>query len=335
MAERSQAKLVVQRNRDSLLATPNVVGVGVGYKMKKNTQTDELCVMAMVQNKIPRVALKERDLVPKIVDGIPTDVMEVGKLRALQERTDKWRPAPGGVSLGHHRITTGTLGCVVRDRLTAERKILSNNHVLANENRGEAGDLILQPGSADGGRPSSDTLALLDRFVPIQYRVEPSNCAIASALVDFFNWLAGVIGSRQRLDGYQINSDASNIVDAALAKPVETDWISDEILDIGKPTAVSSCELGMSVCKSGRTTGFTSGTIIVVDATVNITYSEERQALFEEQIVTSAMSKGGDSGSLLVSTDESKLVGLLFAGSDQVTIYNPIQSVLDALEVEL
>lgn len=335
MAERAQAKRAIDRNRDQLMAMPNVVGVGVGYKVRKNVQTDEICLMAMVQSKVPKVALGERDLIPKAVDGITTDVIEVGRLRALQERTDRWRPAPGGVSLGHYRITTGTLGCVVRDRTTAERLILSNNHVLANENRGEPGDLILQPGSADSGRPSSDTLATLDRFIPIRYQVEPSNCPIAGILIELFNGLARLIGSGQRLSGYQIDNEATNRVDAALARPVEGEWISEEILDIGKPNGTAPIELGMPVCKSGRTTGYTSGTIIVVDATVNITYTEERRAIFEEQIVTTAMSKGGDSGSILVKKDDLKAVGLLFAGSDQATIHNPIELVFDALEVGL
>lgn len=335
MAEKDQAKQVIERKKVELMALPNVVGVGLGYKVRKNVQVDELCVVAMVQNKVPRVALKESELIPKTVGGIPTDVLQVGKLRALQDRTERWRPAPGGVSLGHYRITTGTLGCVVRDRSTAERFILSNNHVLANENDNEAGDLILQPGSADGGRPSTDTIARLDRFIPLNFQVEPSKCAVAGFLVQVFNWLAILIGSQQRLQGYQIDPEATNFVDAALAKPVDPGSILDEVLDIGLINGTTPFELGMSVCKSGRTTGFTSGTIVVVDATITITYSEERRAIFEKQIVTSAMSRGGDSGSLLVTTGDSKAVGLLFAGSDQATIYNPIQLVLDALEVEL
>ncbi|HUT16307.1 MAG TPA: hypothetical protein VMY98_08695, partial [Anaerolineae bacterium] len=48
-----------------------------------------------------------------------------------------------------------------------------------------------------------------------------------------------------------------------------------------------------------------------------------------------AMCQGGDSGSLLVAGDSLHAVGLLFAGSDQVTIHNPIQQVLDTLEVSL
>jgi hypothetical protein len=47
------------------------------------------------------------------------------------------------------------------------------------------------------------------------------------------------------------------------------------------------------------------------------------------------MSQPGDSGSLLVAANSLQAVGLLFAGSDQTTIYNPIQAVLESLEVTL
>jgi hypothetical protein len=45
------------------------------------------------------------------------------------------------------------------------------------------------------------------------------------------------------------------------------------------------------------------------------------------------MSKPGDSGSLLVAGDSLFAIGLLFAGSEQATVHNPIQDVLDSLEV--
>jgi len=47
------------------------------------------------------------------------------------------------------------------------------------------------------------------------------------------------------------------------------------------------------------------------------------------------MSQGGDSGSLVVAGDALKAVGLLFAGSNQTTIFSPIQAVLDCLQVTL
>jgi hypothetical protein len=47
-----------------------------------------------------------------------------------------------------------------------------------------------------------------------------------------------------------------------------------------------------------------------------------------------AMSQGGDSGSAVLDMNK-RVVGLLYAGSDTTTILNPIQNVLDALQVQL
>jgi hypothetical protein len=66
-----------------------------------------------------------------------------------------------------------------------------------------------------------------------------------------------------------------------------------------------------------------------------VSYGTNRTAQFDGQIITGPMSQGGDSGSLLVADDLRAAVGLLFAGSSQSTIHNPIQAVLDALEVDL
>lgn len=93
--------------------------------------------------------------------------------------------------------------------------------------------------------------------------------------------------------------------------------------------------LGMAVRKSGRTTGFTSGEVLVLDTTVQVSYGTDRTAQFEGQILTGPMSEGGDSGSLLVAGDSPRAVGLLFAGSSQTTINSPIQVVLDTLDIEL
>ena len=57
--------------------------------------------------------------------------------------------------------------------------------------------------------------------------------------------------------------------------------------------------------------------------------------MFDQQIVSGPMSQPGDSGSLLVDGDTQRAVGLLFAGSDQTTIYNPIEIVLDLLAVTI
>jgi hypothetical protein len=124
-------------------------------------------------------------------------------------------------------------------------------------------------------------------------------------------------------------------VDCALARPVNDGDVLDDILTIGKVTGTVEAALGMALRKSGRTTGFTTGEVLVVDATVDVSYGTNQTARFEGQIIAGAMSEGGDSGSLVVSGDPPKAVGLLFAGSSQSTILNPIQLVLDALEIDI
>jgi hypothetical protein len=220
---------------------------------------------------------------------------------------------------------------MVRDQASNERLILSNNHVLANSNNAELGDPILQPGPADGGRTDDDIVARLERFAPISFNEEPPTCNIATSFAAVINQLAALLGSQHRLIPIKQDPLAINQVDAAVAKPVEGVEISDEILDIGVIGGVTPAKLGMRIRKSGRSTGFTTGTITVMDATVDVNYGD-KVARFDNQLISTSMSAPGDSGSLLVAEDSLLAVGLLYAGSDQVTIYNPIQIVLDRLK---
>lgn len=337
-----EAKTVSQT---ALLARRNVIGVGVGYRAARRSLTTELSVVVLVRDKLPRAALSEFDLVPQEVGGVRTDVIEVGDIRPLNRlrgfafaengHTTRRRPAPGGVSLGHYLVTAGTFGCVVRDRASGERLILSNNHVLANGNAASAGDPILQPGPADGGEVGRDTLAYLERFVPIRYGSEPATCSVAQAYARFGNLLARIAGASHRLQAYQANPTAVNHIDAAIARPVHQGDILDDIFEIGPVCGTAPPALGMGVIKSGRTTGYTSGTITVLDAAISVNYGFDRSALFNGQVVSSPMSQGGDSGSLALTSNERRAVGLLFAGSSKATIFNPIQLVLDRLRVTL
>jgi hypothetical protein len=335
MAEFQQVHQAKEQHKSELLQLPNVVGVGVGYRQARGARTDTMSVVVLVTKKLPRAALTVEAMVPKTLDDVGTDVRAVGELVAQQTPTDRWRPAPAGVSLGHYQITTGTFGAVVRDRATGARLILSNNHVLANSNLANVGDPILQPGPADGGTTSADLLARLERFCPLQFNQEPGDCNLAGAYARFGNWLARLLGSEHRLETLINRPQAANLVDAAVARPIDDNQITAEILNIGPVNGTAAPALGMPVRKSGRTTGLTTGTIDVLEATVSINYGPNRTATFEGQIVTSAMSQGGDSGSLLVHGTENRAVGLLFAGSSLSTIHNPIQPVLDCLEVDL
>ncbi len=335
MSEQEELRRVKEMHKEAILAKPNVVGIGLGYKVRGKHKTDELSVVALVRQKIPKAGLAPEALVPPQLDQVPTDVIEVGELRALQARTDPWRPAPGGVSLGHYLVTAGTFGCVVHDQATGNRLILSNNHVLANSNDAETGDPIVQPGTVDGGRVETDTIAQLERFCPIEFSTAPPTCSLATGVANAANWLARLVGSKHRLRVEQSDPTATNLVDAAVARPLNDGDILDEILEIGVIEGTKPAALGMAVRKSGRTTELTTGTITVLNATVSVGYGVGRVAQFEDQIITSNMSQGGDSGSLLVAGDSLHAVGLLFAGSDQVTIHSPIEVVLECLDVTI
>ena len=346
----------------------NVVGYGVGEKWRDGKPTNEAALIALVTHKVPNEALSEFDRVPEKVEGVVTDVIEVGYITAQRTRTRRdfpeaytpvptppvsrdgfesmtevrtytptapemtpqplaplavparrERPAYGGDSVGHYKITAGTIGTCVYDILPGgsvsppvhglgvppKFYILSNNHVIANSNVAAIGDPILQPGPYDGGTLPDDRIATLSRFIPITF--EPP-----------------IPRARHR-----------NLVDAAVAEAAAFN-VDREVHWVGVPSAWRrkvDIKVGLRVKKMGRTTGFTVGRVIAINATVDVGYGNG-VARFVEQIITSNISAGGDSGSLVV-TEDNVAVGLLFAGSSTVTILNYIENVRALLRVEV
>lgn len=310
-----------------LLAKANVTFVGEGYK----NDTRERAIVCGVTRKVPEGSIRKRDRIPKHVRGRRTDVVETGVIRAL--RTSRHRPAPGGVSIGHHAITAGTLGCVMRDG-QGRRVILSNNHVLANSNDAEIGDSIYQPGPHDGGT-SSDRIARLEDFVAIAFQGEaPSDCPVGDLFTKAVNAAAKMLGSRTRIRAVRAQ-DEENLVDAAVALPVGADLVLDTVIDLGKPDAVRDAALGDKVTKSGRTTGTTEDEITAVSATVDVNYGAGKTARFANQLIAGPMSQGGDSGSVVFLQGTQTLVGLLFAGSEQTTVMNQMSDVVRLLGLTL
>jgi hypothetical protein len=265
--------------------------------------------------------VRRRDGRVALLDGGYVAVEEVEPILVTpQVLTHRVRPAQGGYSTGHPSVTAGTIATGVYDILPGgsvsppahgigippKFYILSNNHVLANSNAAALGDPILQPGRVDGGVLPEDRIGSLSRFIPITF--EPP---IPRA-------------------------DHNNLVDAAIAE-VSFQELEREIYWIGgvrgwRPKA--NVTVGMQVKKVGRTTNFTIGSITAIAATVDVGYGSGRVARFTDQIVTTNISAGGDSG-LLVVTLDNIAVGLLFAGSAVATIVNQIENVRALLRVEV
>lgn len=332
MATIEQILQVKKTEQSGLMKKMNVTGVGIGFKETKGKVTEELSLVTLVRKKLESSQLASKDIVPEKIQGIVTDVREVGNIVIHKLRTDRWRPAPPGVSMGHEYITAGTFGAVVWDKATKKRLLLSNNHVLANSNDAHTGDTILQPGPADYGKAPQDLIAKLERFIPIIFENNRNKvCSIANGVAVTANWIARILGSKSRLTAIRMES-TPNEVDAAVASPWK-DSIIDEILEIGPVTGICDPELQMKVKKSGRTTAVTEGAITTLNAKVQVGYGDGKTALFENQIITTNMSRPGDSGSLLLEAGTHRAVGLLFAGSDKVTVHSPIKRVLELLEI--
>lgn len=326
----NQIRALKERWLPDLFGRRNVVACGIGYKIRGGTLTSELSLVVSVTHKVPAANLLAEELIPPQIEGVPTDVVELGVPRAFRSPKERWRPAVPGVSIGHIRVSAGTFGCLVRRG--NDIFILSNNHVLADINRARPGDPILQPGPSDGGVSPIDQCAALEEFIPLDFGTAEPTCPLAELAVGGLNALAKLLGSRYRFQPV-VQTPGINRVDAAIARPLRPDLVSPEILGIGMPVGTGEALLGMTVQKSGRTTGYTTGTITQIEATVRIDYYGP-QATFEGQLIATPMSQPGDSGSAVLDM-ERRVVGLLFAGSDLATIINPISDVLSALRVDL
>ena len=318
-----------------LLHKANVVGYGTGLRVRNGRLTDEVVTSVMVREKLPLAYIRREDIIPSEAFGRLTDVVETGEIIALGANTGRVRPVVPGYSIGHHAVTAGTLGAIVNG--APGDLLLSNHHVLAAG--GDIGDAILQPGKWDGG---TETVARLHEYVDIH--AYGATCPVALAVERLANRLARWVRSSHRIRAYSDTDAVANRVDAAVALPEPGIGLQPAIADIGGPGLPVEAALGLPVHKSGRTTGYTQGTISQVDATVRVQYPMG-YALFDKQVVVRGQelsataddvcierfSAPGDSGSLVLNG--LRPTGLLFAGSDVVTIANPIQDVLDALAV--
>jgi len=276
---------IVKKYGRELRKLPNVVGYSLKPKkrIRKGVEVDEYVLRVYVSRKVPREKLKPSDIVPEEIEGVKTDVVEVGKLKKLQDTSKyrlRYRPTPCGVSTSRvDEVARGTIGYFLID---SDFKIylISNNHVWARENDGKVGDDLVQPGLLDFGDPSRDVFAKLYDFIPLDFTGNP------------------------------------NYVDLAIAEPVSVEDIYHSIMDIGGITGLSDIYLKSSVTKIGATTGKTIGVVVDESASVDVEYSKGT-AHFEDVVIIQGQGfvKAGDSGSPVIDGDR-KFVGLVFAGND-------------------
>jgi hypothetical protein len=288
--------------RERLEALPHVVGTAVGKRRVDGERTDEICLIVLVDRKVPETELTEEERVPERVDcdgeTLSTDVQQVGDVTALavqpsreSERTERLRPAPAGVSLAHPSVSAGTMGSTVLRTEDGEPVVLTNAHVAAPATGASEGDPVLQPGPEDGGGDGDEIGRLLE-------------------------WS-------------DVTPGGPNTTDSALVSVDPAD-VGSDVLGIGPLVGFAEPDVDADeeYTKSGRTTGVTTGELRGRDARIEVGGFGARPAVFEGVDLFTSMGDGGDSGSLIgIDDDGFRATNLLFAGSPEATIGVPIGAV--------
>jgi len=283
----------------------NVVGIGASYKTTEDKPTDTLSITFYVKKKLPRNRIKSENLLPEMLSSINgravfTDVKETGVFHPSDTPLVQERPIESGYSVSNVTGSTGTVGAIVSKAGKSSRYLLSNSHVLANTGLASRGSQILYPGVTDQGNPDTDWVAILDDSVPLT----PGDTYV-------------------------------NQVDAALAEVLNsrTGDLRFDIYGTGSPIRFAAPAVGMSVIKRGRTSGETAGQVTDVDFHFSLSYPGVGTCGFAAQALCTPFTEDGDSGSLVVDQNTGNLVGLHFAHSNGGSVFNPIRSVIDALEI--
>ena len=189
--------------------------------------------------------------------------------------------------------------------------------------------------------PSTDIAGELDRWVDL-VPLGASTCSIGRGIAKTLNLFAKL---RRRKGRFVYYVEEDNYVDGAVGMAYDGLWES-WVMDMGEVKGMEDPELGMLVCKRGRTTSYTEGRVVATDVTVNVSgYQGTYVCRFVDQIAIEAekgaFSLAGDSGSAcLTRTKPRYFVGLLFAGGKDltgrdITIATPSKYVKEYLKYEL
>jgi hypothetical protein len=161
------------------LHNPRITLIDLGWKVRDGKLTNELTVRFHVRNKpkgpnYEALTARHPELVlPSESElGFPVDYIEATYDSQLWssfasgpvlQRDQLFNPLQGGISISNEwEYGYGTLGGLVKDRLTGDNMILSAWHVLAYSAFTRPGLRILQPGLGDGGT-SINTVARFTR----------------------------------------------------------------------------------------------------------------------------------------------------------------------------
>jgi hypothetical protein len=295
-----RAKSVKEKHADQLKRFPNVIGVGVGHEIVGGKRTDRVAIRVYVRKKFPKDQLAPDAILPDTIDGLPVDVIE----------DEFWI----------HQQTPITLA----ERLVAHT-FLRGGISIGNLLLGGSGTLGV---SVFDNKTGQEMILSNWHVLCGSATCQPGEPIIQPGAFDS--------GTQADLVAQLVRAVLSSNVDAAIAQPLGERPLFKEVWDIGFVEATNVAQLGAVVTKSGRSSGFTAGTVSDISADVDVNGYPGGAHHFVDQIVIDGnnISIPGDSGSVWVN-DASEVIGLNFAGSSTRAIANHIDAVLTQLDINL
>ncbi len=227
----------------------------------------------------------------------------------------------------------GTLGSLIQNS-SGTQYLLSCNHVLARSDQATTGEMIIQPGLIDnsggacypvGEKGTETQVGALTAWLPLSSSSTNADAAIAAVN-------SGAVSSTGAI--MELGLPQGNGTLAAAPPGTSSTHGMGE-----------SGSIGMTVAKSGRTTGLTCASISAINLEVEVSYFKNcaetvpyLTKTYTNQIAIEGneFSDAGDSGSLVVDASDAEPVGLFFAGGVTNTgvsegIANPVSIVLAEL----
>jgi hypothetical protein len=305
---------VYETAKETLKIYDGVVGIGEGKKIKDGKKTDIDSIYVYVKQKKCKKDVKSGEVIPSVIDGKATDVIELGEVYALgvipentkESITGRYRPLVGGCSIGETTVTAGTNG--IPGTRDGQKGNISNSHVILKNMRDDLGKQrpleIYQPGPHDGGgTPANNLYGDTVSAVVVPVGMPAYNDVGFVANRNMQDWTPKMHAKFKEYTGYDL------------------------------PVGMATLEVGDEVFKVGRTTGLTIMNVFDLFGDVSVNYGKDGNILHKACIILTRGSNGGDSGSCVFKMINGKpyLVAYLFAGSTTHTICHEIQNACNIL----
>jgi hypothetical protein len=285
-----------------------VTGVDYGYLYRNGVRTRRRGVRFHVQTKLPVEELAATQVLPSTIAGLPCDVLQAAYSPSASPQ-GPCHPLQLGVSIGNlDQDSTGTLGLLVRDRLSGKAAILSNWHVLCGSTQARVGNVLVQPGPRHMGSGAPRPVAQLERWLPPSTGLDAAIGLLEPGVL----WEQALFGGLIAVKG------------------------------------VVSPRLGMKLAKFGAMSNLTQGVVDGARGAYVIDYSacgdgvramDGVRLTRDVQSPTDEISLEGDSGAVWVDRS-GRAAALHFAGEDgrgptaEYALAHPIERVFALLHVE-